>query len=291
MRIWDTKAWTPLHTLEAGNRPIPLLEWSSDGKFLAAAGGDKTVRVWTATGEPKATFDGHSRPVNSLTWAPNSRQLVSGALDGEVIVRDVVKGAEDRTFSSPVPVTALAWSTVRGGPALAVGGRDGSIRVWNPVNGEMLKVIVEGHRTNWYHTEALGWMPGSQPYILSTRHHLSQIWDASSGKTVQRQMSPGGGDAVFPTAGGSLIVNRCGDRTVRFWEPVQGTLRGTLLEEGDSLVAITTTGDVKFDPDLPPGLIAIVETQAGQRTMSLDDLAKQHGWKNQGKMMRLPSRN
>jgi hypothetical protein len=78
---------------------------------------------------------------------------------------------------------------------------------------------------------------------------------------------------------------------VRFWEPAKGTLRGTLLEEGDSLVAVTTTGDVKYDPDVPPGLIAIVETSTGQQPMSLDELARQHGWKNQGKMMRLPSKN
>jgi len=291
VRIWNVKDWSPAHTLEAGKRPVSLLEWSPDGKLLAAAGSDKVVRVWTAGGESRGDFEGHARQVQTLAWAPGGRQLVSGANDGDMIVWDVGKGTQDRTISSPVPVTALAWSLVQGRPALAVGGRDGSIRVWNPMNGEMLGVIVDGHRQNWFQTEALGWMPGNRPLILSVRHYLSQIWDASNARSVQRQMSPGGGDAIFPTAGGGLVVSRCGDRTVRFWDPAGGSLRGTLLAEGESLVAVTTTGDVKFDPAVPPGLIAIVETPSGQQTMSLDDLAKQHGWKNRGTMMRLPAKN
>jgi WD40 repeat protein len=291
VRIWDVKAWSPAHTLEAGKRPVSVLEWSPDGKLLAAAGSDKIVRVWTAGGEGQGTFEGHTRNVQTLAWAPGGRQLVSGGLDGDMIVWDVGKGAQDRKITSPVPVTALAWSQVQGKPALAVGGRDGSIRVWNPTNGEMLGVIVDGHRQSWFHTEALGWMPGNRPLILSVRHYLSQIWDASNARSVQRQMSPGGGDAIFPTAGGGLVVSRCGDRTVRFWDPAGGSLRGTLLAEGESLVAVTTTGDVKFDPAVPPGLIAIVETPSGQQTMPLDDLAKRHGWKNRGTMMRLPAKN
>lgn len=116
-------------------------------------------------------------------------------------------------------------------------------------------------------------------------------WSATTGRTLRRQMAPGAGDRVFPTAGGSLIVSRCDDRTARLWDASRGSLRGTLLEEGDSLVAISTTGDVKFDPDVPPDLIAVIETDAGQQTITLDELAREHGWKNAGKTMRLPMKN
>lgn len=291
VRIWDVKAWEPQHTLEAGKRPVTLLEWSDDGKMLAAGGGDKAIRIWTAAGEPKATLEGQAKAVRALTWAPGNRQLASSAAGGEVIVWDAVKGSKERTIDGSEAVTALAWANFRTGPALAVGGVDGSIRVVNPATGDLIRVVVDSRRHSHYRTDALGWLPGDQPLILSNRFYLSQIWDASTGRTLQRQMAPGAGDAVFPTAGGSLIVSRCDDRTVRFWDASKGSLRGTLLEEGESLVAISTTGDVKFDPDVPPNLIAIIETDTGQQTITLDELAKKYGWKNAGKTMKLPMKN
>ena len=291
VRSWDPKAWTAVIELKTSEQPLSLVEWSPDGKLLAAAGSAKTVWVWAADGELEATLEGHARPVRGLAWAPGGRQLASGAADGELIVWDVTQATADQRIASPVSVTAMAWATVRAAPALAVGGADGSIRIWHPGNGEMLGVIVDGHPSSRFATDALGWLQGNKPLLLSTRNYLTQAWDVATSRTVQRQMSPGGGSAVFPTARGSFIVNRCGDRTVRFWEPANGLLRATLLEEGDSLVAFTTTGDIKFDPDVPPGLIAIVETTSGQETISLDELAKKYGWKNQGRMIRLPAQN
>jgi hypothetical protein len=42
---------------------------------------------------------------------------------------------------------------------------------------------------------------------------------------------------------------------------------------------------------VPPNLIAIIETDAGQQTITLDELARKHGWKNAGKTMKLPMKN
>jgi hypothetical protein len=113
----------------------------------------------------------------------------------------------------------------------------------------------------------------------------------AQGDAVARQIVPGGAGTVSSAAGGALAIASAADRTVRFWEPAGGTLRGTLLEEGDALAAVLTTGDVAFHKDSPPNLIAVVETKAGQETMSLDELKKKFGWKNNGKMLKLPAKN
>lgn len=96
---------------------------------------------------------------------------------------------------------------------------------------------------------------------------------------------------VFATAGGSLAGARAADRTVRFWDPASGTLKGVLLDEDGVLFGISTGGDVKHDPGEKISLIAIVETQSGQETLSPEAFAKKYGWKNNSKVIKLPMRN
>jgi len=291
VRMWDVKKAEQLHECAGHKGLITCLEWSADGKQLASAGRDKTARIWSAEGEAKGTLEGHTSWIEALTWSPNGKQLVTGGLDKNLVVWDVDGMKEAKKIEGTLPITALAWSPAKGVPALACGFRDGSIRVVNPASGEILAALAAGSPANWFKTSALGWMPGKRPMLLASRYYLAQIWDVPQGNTVQRQLAPGGATSVFSTAGGSFAVARAADRTVRFWDPGTGSLRGVLLEEGDALVGISTGGDVKFDPETKPGLIAIVETESGQQTIPLDELAKTYGWKNNLKVMKLPTRN
>lgn len=252
---------------------------------------DKTARIWSAEGESQGALEGHASWVEAVAWSPNGKQLVTGGRDKNLRVWDALKMKEDKRIEGNVPITALAWSAVKGVPALACGFQDGSIRVVNPSTGEVLAALATGNVTNWFKASAVGWMPGARPTLLASRYYLTQVWDVAERKTIQRQIAPGGASAVFPTAGGAFAVARTEDRTVRFWDPETGKLRGVLLEEGDSLVGISTAGDVKFDPDSKPALIAIVETESGQQTIPLDELAENFGWKNNLKVMKLPTRN
>ncbi|MCE9631659.1 MAG: WD40 repeat domain-containing protein [Planctomycetia bacterium] len=291
VRMWNVKNAESLHECRGHKGRITCLEWTADGKALVTASYDKTARIWSAEGEAKGTLEGHTSWIEAVAWSPNGKQVVTGGRDKNLIVWDAAQQAEAKKIEGTVPITALAWSAVKGVPALACGFQDGSIRVVNPSTGEVLAALATGNASNWYRTSALCWMPGNRPMLLASRYYLAQIWDVTQGKTVERQIAPGGASAVFPTAGGAFAVARSEDRTVRFWDPEGGKLRGVLLEEGDALVGISTSGDVKYDPDTNPGLIAIVQTQSGQQTISLDELAKTYGWKNNTKVMKLPSRN
>ena len=291
LRIWDMKKLEQLHECPGHTGRVNALAWSTDGRRLASAGRDKTARIWSAAGAAEGVLEGHASWVESLAWSPNGKLIVTGGRDKQVMIWDADSRTEQRRVAGTGPVTALAWSAVQGTPAIACGFDDGGIRVINATTGEFIAALAGSSSRSWFRTTALCWLPGRTPMLLAGRHYLAQIWDVPAGKTVQRQIVPGGASAVFPTAGGSLMVARAEDRTVRFWDPLSGTLRGCVLDEGDSLVAVSTTGDVKFTPGTKPGLIAIVDTPTGQKTLELEEFAKAHGWKNGGKLMKLPTRN
>jgi WD40 repeat protein len=73
--------------------------FSRDGKTLASASRDKTVRLWdTATGTPRQTLKGHSGPVNSVAFSRDGNTLASASDDKSVRLWDTGAGKSRQTL-------------------------------------------------------------------------------------------------------------------------------------------------------------------------------------------------
>jgi WD40 repeat protein len=49
------------------------VSFSPDGKTLATASGDNTVKLWNLQGEELKTLKGHSNRVNSVSFSPDGK--------------------------------------------------------------------------------------------------------------------------------------------------------------------------------------------------------------------------
>ena len=121
--------------LRGSRGSVEGLCFSADGKQLAGAGEDRTVRVWeprpNTSSDPRAMLVGHTQAVKALVFAPDGTGLATAARDGTVRVWSVgrIRSTERAALAHPSEVNAVAYSA--DGKTLATAAHDGVIRLWD----------------------------------------------------------------------------------------------------------------------------------------------------------------
>lgn len=126
LEMWDLKAGRSVLADGGHTGIIRGLDLSSDGKLIATAGTDATIRFWDAkTGKEQRRIEGVG---GHIVFSPDGTTLVSaaGSLDGGMILWDVATGKELRRFllakdAMGVQPSGVHAAFTKDGKTLAVG--------------------------------------------------------------------------------------------------------------------------------------------------------------------------
>src|SRR5437660_123306 len=111
---------------------VNCVAWSPDGKSLASAGEDKTIRLWDpVAGKEIRACSRHSDSVQCVAWSPDGKTLASARRDTTVRLWDPATGKEILSCAGHKDaVWSVSWSP--DGKILASASRDDSVRLWDP---------------------------------------------------------------------------------------------------------------------------------------------------------------
>ncbi len=238
IRLWNPERGKKLGNISRAHQTaIESLVISPDGQTLASCSNDNTINLWNLRNNKfSRSFVGHTSNVLSLAVSPDSKVLISGALDG-IRMWDLL---QQRPLGTIVRFDNLIYTLTISpdGQTLASGDNKGVIKLWNLSTGKLIRGFVA-------HSNAVNAVVFTRDgqLVSASRDRTIKLWNINSGKLVRSLTGHNNWvNAVAIHPDGQTLAS-AGRDGIKLWNLTTGELKTTLNGHTDWVSAIA------FSPD------------------------------------------
>ncbi|EJF64117.1 U4/U6 snRNP-specific spliceosomal protein [Dichomitus squalens LYAD-421 SS1] len=250
----EVKSFANLGSQIGDERPISLVRFSPNSKYLATGSWAGNVKLWDMPNcTPVRSFRGHTDRVGGVAWHPQA------TLSQSEDVVNMVSGAADQTvnlwsLNSETPLATMKGHADRvarvafhpSGNYVASASFDTTWRLWDVKTSKEL-LLQEGHSKEVFSVE---FQNDGALCASGGLDAIGRVWDLRTGRTAM--VLDGHVQAIFAIAfspNGHQIATGSGDDTIRIWDMRSLKALYTIPAH------LSNVSDIRFfyGDELPPG--------------------------------------